>query len=376
MTLKVMFVLPGLARAGAETQVVDLLNQMDPARVRAHLFTFEPHLEQQARLNRAQITHHYVPRTRKFDLTVARALGRLIDEHQIDVLHCTLQFALLMGWLGWMFSQRRPRLMVSVHTTLNRHAKDDVLDRVLYQWLMRQCGRILFVCDAQRRHWQAKFPFVTARAVTVHNGIDVARFEPVAAREAGLALRHQLGIPDDALVLAHVAAFRPEKAHPVVLAALARLAPQWPQLMVIFAGDGPLRPGIEQQAEALGLKARVRFTGNLPDVRPVLGAAGLSLLPSTAVETFSLAMLESLALEVPMIASDLGGAREAVLDGETGLIVPPGDVDALAAAIARLAGDAALRRRMGVAGRALVLKSYTRSEMTARTTELIEQLAR
>jgi glycosyltransferase involved in cell wall biosynthesis len=375
MTLNVMFVLPGLFRAGAETQVVDLVNQIDPARVRAHLFTFEPYLDQLERLNRPQVTHHYVERRGKFDLAPARALGRLLDELEIDVLHCTLQFALLVGSLGWWFSRRRPRLSVAVHTTLNRTGKDDLLDRLLYQWLMRRCGRIVFVCDAQRLHWQRKFPFVARLAETVHNGIDVARFEPEAARRAGQLFRQQHGIAPDAIVMAHVAAFRPEKAHPIVLAALARLAPRWPQLTVVFAGDGPLRSSIEQQAAQMGLSAQVRFTGNVPDIRQVLGAADFSVLPSTAVETFSLAMLESLALEVPMVASDLGGAREAVLDGETGLIVAPGQVDALVAAVERLAGDPALRRRMGQAGRALVLSEFTRARMTAHTTELIEQLA-
>ncbi|WP_373886845.1 glycosyltransferase [Duganella sp. BJB1802] len=160
---------------------------------------------------------------------------------------------------------------------------------------------------------------------------------------------------------------RPEKARTGwVLAALAVAVRTLPRLVVLFAGDGPLRAGITEQARQLGLAAHVRFLGNLPDVRPVLGAADFSVLPSVA-ETFSLAMLESLALEVPMIASDRGGAREAVLDGETGLIVPPGDSGALAAAMLALGADGALRRRMGERGRALVLARYSVDTMVAKT---------
>ena len=375
MTRKLMLILPGLARAGAENQVVDLANRIDPARLQVSLFTFEAHFDQRQRIDATRVQHAHVLRQGKFDLAPARALARLIDEQGIDVVHCTLQISLLTGWLAVRLSRRRPALTLAVHTTLNRNAKGDLLDRVLYQWLMRQCAEVLFVCNAQREHWVRKFPFLAGHAVTVHNGIDVTRFEPAAARSAGRALRAELGIGDDAVVAAHIAAFRPEKAHGLVLAALAEAVRTVPALVLLFAGDGPLRPAVEAQARQLGLAAHVRFLGNLPDVRPVLGAADFSLLPSVAVETFSLAMLESLALEVPMIASDLGGAREAVLDGSTGLIVPPGDQAALVAAIARLAGDAGARRRMGAAGRRLVLEEFTLERMVEQTSALLEQAA-
>ena len=371
MVQNVMFVVPSLVRAGAETQVVDLVNRIDPARVRAHLFTFERQLDQLGRLDRERVTHHQCVRRSKYDLEPARALGRLIDELEIDVLHCTLQIALLAGWLARRYSRRQPRLVVAVHTTLNRDRMGDLQDVLLYQWLMRRCERIIFVCDAQRHHWIGRFPFIARSAVTIHNGIDIDRFAPSQAAPAGRALRTRLGIADDAVVIAHVAAFRPEKAHRVLLEALAVLMAAQPQVQVVFAGDGPLRAAITEQGAARGLGARLHFIGNVADVRPVFAAADLSVLPSVAVETFSLAMLESLALQVPMIASDLGGAREAVLDGQTGLLVPPGEPAALAAALAALCADPARRRRMGQAGRELVLARYTGAQMAGKTEDAI-----
>ncbi|WP_161036746.1 glycosyltransferase family 4 protein [Duganella fentianensis] len=371
-----MFVVPSLIRAGAETQVIDLVNQIDPGQMRVHLFTFERQLDLLEKLDRSKVSHHQCVRRSKYDLQPARELGRLIDELEIDVVHCTLQFALLCGWLARRYSRRQPRLIVSVHTTLNRDFKGDVLDWVMYQWLMRACDQIIFVCDAQRHHWIRRFPFIAATAVTIHNGINVARFDPSQTAPAGVALRAQLGIPADAVVLAHVAAFRPEKAHQVLLQALAQVMPELPELQVIFAGDGPLRSAITEQGRQLGLAPRLHFTGSLPDVRPVLAAADFSVLPSIAVETFSLAMLESLALEVPMIASDLGGAREAVLQGETGALVPPGQVAELAAALRALCRDAAGRRRMGQRGRQLVLERYDGAMMAQKTADAVLQCVR
>ncbi|MYM25899.1 glycosyltransferase [Duganella sp. FT135W] len=367
MTSQLMMVLPSLLRAGAENQVVDLANRIDPARYGVHLFTFEPQLDQLARIDASRVRHLHAVRRTRCDLTPVRRLAQAIDAEQIDVVHCTLQISLLVGWLASRLSRRRPRLVVAIHTTINRNAKAEWQDRLLYQWLMRQCEQIVFVCDAQRAYWEAKYPFIRKLAVTVHNGIDVGRFEPLAARQAGAELRRLHGIADDALVVAHIAAFRPEKAHALVLDALEQVLRQLPGLVLLCAGDGPLRAAVTEQARQRGLAAHIRFLGNLPDVRPVLGGADFALLPSVAVETFSLAMLESLALEVPMIASDLGGAREAVLDGETGLIVPPRDVAALVKAMLTLGQDAALRRRMGQRGRALVLERYSVDIMVAKT---------
>ncbi len=372
MTTQLMLVLPSLLRAGAENQVVDLANRIDPARFGVRLFTFEPQLDQVSRIDASRVQHLHAMREKRLDLGPARRLAQAIDEYEIDVVHCTLQIALLMGWLAIRLSRRKPRLVVAIHTTINRNAKAEWLDRLLYQWLMRQCARIVFVCDAQRAHWEAKYPFIAKRAITVHNGIDVGRFDPLAARAAGLELRQQLGLPEDALVVAHIAAFRPEKAHQLVLDAIEKVVASMPNLVVLFAGDGNLRAAITAQAAQRGLSTHLRFLGNLPDVRPVLGAADFSLLPSVAVETFSLAMLESLALEVPMIASDLGGVREAVLDGETGLVVPPRDLAALVQAMLALGADASLRKRMGQRGRALVLERYSVDTMVRKTEAAIE----
>src|SRR5574343_94838 len=157
MTAQLMLVLPSLLRAGAENQVGDLANRIDPERFGVHLFTFEPQLDQVGRIDADRVQYIHAVRNKRFDLGPARRLAQAIDEQKIDVVHCTLQIALLMGWLATRLSKRKPRLVVAIHTTINRNAKAEWLDRLLYQWLMRQCERIIFVCDAQRAHWERKF---------------------------------------------------------------------------------------------------------------------------------------------------------------------------------------------------------------------------
>jgi glycosyltransferase involved in cell wall biosynthesis len=375
MRIRALFIVPSLGRAGAETQVVDLVNNLDPERFEKHLVTFESNLDQLPRVNTQEVTHHYTCRRSKFDLGPARAIAGLIDRLKIDVVHCTLQIALCMGWLGVRLSKRRPPLIVAVHGTENRSWKNEILDRVIHRWLMGTCARVLFVCDTQHDFWITKYPELSRVAVTVHNGVNVSRLDPVEARVEGRRLRERLGISSDALVVAQVAAFRPEKGHAYMVAAAKKLVSEQPSLVVLFAGSGDLKEQVERDVAACGLTRNVRFLGSVADIRPVYGAADVVALPSTTVETFSMAILEALALEVPVVASDVGGARELVIHGKTGLVVPPCDAVALAAGLRAVLMNAPSLRAMGLAGRTLVTDRFTQASMVQKTARVLESVS-
>ncbi len=373
---KVLFILPSLVRAGAETQVVDLVNGLAPARYEKYMLTFEANLDQLDRLDRTQIRFYHRLRKSRFDLGVAREIARIIDDEKIDLVHCSLQISLFMGWLGIKLSTRKPPLVLAVHTTLNASRRDEWFDKFVYQWLMRSCRKVLFVCKTQDVYWRAKFPFLHRSAKVIYNGVDSDYFDPTKFVGSGVSLRQKLGIPGDARVVCHLASFRPEKGHAILLQAFADVLRQVPNAYLIFAGDGPLRQHIADMARERGIEEKVRFLGSIADVRPVLAAADLSVLASTAVETFSIAMLESLCMQVPMVATDMGGTAEGVLHGKTGMIVPPGDQEALARALASLLGDDAKRQEMGQAGRKLVQERFTKQGMIQKTGALIEQCVR
>jgi glycosyltransferase involved in cell wall biosynthesis len=176
-------------------------------------------------------------------------------------------------------------------------------------------------------------------------------------RERG-EIRRELGIADDAACLLVLAALVRRKGIDVLLDALARLE-EPPPLLV--AGDGEERGVLEAQAEKLGL-ARVRFLGRREDKPALLAACDALVMPSRK-EGLGVAALEAMACARPVIATRVGGLAEAVRHEQTGLLVPPGDPDALAAAIARLLTDADLRRRLGAAGPARVAEGHLAEQM-------------
>lgn len=372
--IKALFVLPSLLRGGAEVQTIDLVNGLNTARFEKYLVTFEKQLGQRERIDTENVVFANFVREWKFDRSPARRIARLIDERQIDVVHCSLQIAMLMGWLAIRYSCRKPKLIVALHTTINRDSKNELFDKVLYQWLMRSCDKVICVCHAQEKHWQRKFPFLIGKTQVIYNGIDIEKFNPEMHQQMGRTLRQQLGISIQDKVICHIAGFRPEKGHAILLEAFGRLIQRSKDVFLLFVGDGALRLEVEERVRKASLSNRVHFLGTLADVRPVLAASDCSVLASIAVETFSIAMLESLAMRVPVVATDIGGTSEAVLPGQTGLLVPAKDPDAMANALHSILEHREGCEAMGAAGRNLVMQDFNAASMIGETERLLTDI--
>ena len=147
--------------------------------------------------------------------------------------------------------------------------------------------------------------------------------------------------------------------------AIARVRARGIPARALFIGDGPMRPAVEARAAALGIAEHVLITGLQQDVRPLVAACDATVLCSTAVETFSLAALEAMALGRPVVHADIGGAAEMVRHGREGFLFPVGDTPALVERLAALA-DPALRSRMGAQARASVEARFGESAMVDR----------
>ncbi len=178
--------------------------------------------------------------------------------------------------------------------------------------------------------------------------------------------RARLDIPPDAFVISSIARLVPHKSIDCLIEATARVPDPRGELRVVVAGDGPERADLEDLAAAR-LGPRAVFLGRIPDetVPDVYAASDLFCLPSQ-LEGFGLVYVEAAYRGVPSIGAKVGGVPDVILDGETGLLVPPGDPDALATAIARLRDDPALRARMGEAARTRAYAEFTVERMAER----------
>ncbi|MBE7190044.1 glycosyltransferase, partial [Jatrophihabitans endophyticus] len=226
--------------------------------------------------------------------------------------------------------------------------------------------RIICVSEAAAATFRAGLDD-SARLVVVRNGHP----KPEAVRDRA-TVRAALGAAADAPVLLTVARFTPQKDHTTLLAALPGVLARHPDAQAWFAGAGPLEGDVQAQADAHGLAGVVHMLGQRDDVADLLAAADLFVLPSR-FEGLPLAVLEAMAAGRAVVATAVGGTAEAVLDGVTGLLVPPGDPPALASAIlAALAPGCA--PRFGAAGRARYRESFTAARMADETAAVYQGL--
>ena len=193
------------------------------------------------------------------------------------------------------------------------------------------------------------------RVSCVRSAVDATPYLAPVDRAAFCA---EFGLPADALVAGVVAQLIPRKGHRYLLAALPALLARHPRLQVLIFGQGPLEAELRAEVDAAGLAGAVRFTGFRHDLPRWLGGLDLLVHPAD-MEGLGVSLLQASAAAVPIVTSRAGGLPEAVQDGVTGILCPPGDVAALGAAIDRLAGDAALRARFGAAGRARILAEFS-----------------
>lgn len=173
--------------------------------------------------------------------------------------------------------------------------------------------------------------------------------------------RYRLGLSPFAFVVSTLALLVPEKGIADLVEAVARIPDPAGELRLVVAGDGPARCELERLAVSR-LAERVTFLGRVPDTADVYAAADVFALPSY-LEGFGLVYIEAALHGVPSIGAAVGAVPETIRDRETGLLVPPGDVDALAAAIARLRDDPELRRRLGATAEARALARFTDAAM-------------
>ncbi len=208
---------------------------------------------------------------------------------------------------------------------------------------------------------------ISSRAIPVGNGRDPARFRPDP--EARTRLRAAMAVPEDRVVVVFTGRLVRVKGIPELLAAM-REAPEAELWIVGERLESDRGEDMEAACAASGLGGRLRMLGYRDDVEAVLAAADIFALPSF-YEALPMSVVEAMLCGLPVVATRVRGPGEQVVDGETGLLVALGDVPALAAALRLLAGDAALRARMGQAGRARGLARYDESAVLARTLDLL-----
>ena len=326
------------------------------------------------RASQGGVTVHPVAIRTATDLEGVRGLADLVARLEPDVLHLQDRRA---GLAGRAVAVRRG--LPSVYTL---HGVPDELaglvpgnlagtaprarDRVRYLWAERQLARaarsvVVTPCDALARYARDHVGVPGERVRTVPNGIGpewLVGSDGPPERTGHRVRATWLGV------------MQPVKRVPDLVRAAARV----PDLELLLVGDGPERPRVERAVAETGCADRVHLAGHHCEPRPLLRTSDMVVLPSAA-EACPMALLQAMACGLPVVATDVGGVAEVVRDGVDGLLVPPGDDEALVAALGTLARDPALRRDLGAAGRSRVAERFDVRSSARALLSIYEELA-
>jgi glycosyltransferase involved in cell wall biosynthesis len=217
------------------------------------------------------------------------------------------------------------------------------------------------------------------RIVCIQHAADTARFRPAAPGEAR-ALRARLGLPLDGVLAVFTGRLLRGKGLEILIEAFARLAPEHPDAHLVILGSGAgqvlsVEDTLRSDVARRDLAQRVTFTGRVENVEEYLRACDLFAFPSL-YEGLPHSPLEAAAAGLPAVASRTGGIPDVVVHGQTGLLVEPGDIDGVTAALRTLLSDVALRERFGRAARELALERFSLTAVSARYQDVFERLAR
>jgi len=348
--MRVLHVDPERAWGGGEVQVLALVSVLA---ARGHASTVAAHPEGPLARAAAAAGARVVPLgiANHFDVRAALVLRRLAPGFDVVHFHTARAHALAPLSRG-----RGARLVVT--RRMDYVPAGGPYVRFLYN---RSVDAVIAISEGVRTAL-IRVGVRAERIRVVPSGIDArALAAPPAARAA---VRREWGLGDDEVAVVALGALEVRKGHAVLLAAAAGLASAAPRLRYVFCGEGRQAKALAGAAAALDGAARL--VGFRRDVAACLAAADIVALPSLQ-EGLGVAALEAMAAGRPVVASRVGGLAEAVVHEETGLLVPPGDPTALAAALARLARDPDLRARLGAAGHARVLARYTATRMAEGT---------
>ena len=374
--LRVMLLVSSLENGGAERQVIELMRNLDRTRfspVVCSLSSFVPLAQALPNQQRDLII---VEKRCRFDVTTVPRVASVMKEQRIDIVQAFLFDADIIGRLAaWIAA-----VPVMIASERNADYRRTTIQTVFHRMTHRLFTAMVANSDAGKKFNMNTLRLPENRIFVVHNGVDVTHFRPIDAS----ALREEWGINDDQLLVGMIANFKRQKNHTSFFRMAKTVLLRFPHARFVCVGE-PLRGNLQGAEDyyhemrkllcELKLEEYCLFPGNCNDMPQVYSACDLTVLTSSREGTPNV-LLESMACEVPVVASNVADNSLVVPNNQVGFVVPLDDVNAMSERVCQLLSDSSLRRQMGKAGREWVKKEFSVTALVERTGTIYETLWR
>lgn len=301
--------------------------------------------------------------SRPLDLSCLRQLREIFRRRKIDVVH-SHEFTMAVYGTAAAASLRIPHV-ITMHGNQQMTAR--ARRRVALRWAFRNSSSVVAVSADTTRHLEESLGVEPGVIRTIPNGVPRRFGDPAP-------VKRELGLEDGEVVLLAVGSLVERKGHHILIRALARISdqPAMPAWRLLIAGVGEEEGNLRALVEKVGLGHRIAILGHREDIPALQEAADVFVMPSLW-EGLPLAILEAMFAANPVLASRTSGIPEAITHGKEGLLVPPGDEEALASALAELLQNAEMRSSLGAAAQARALANFTVERMTSDYEQLYSQ---
>ena len=366
--IKVLQIIDSLPREGAEILLYDIVSRCDPAAFSFAVVALTRGGGAAEMIESAGIPLRLLSRRSRWDLSAFLRLIRLIRKFRPAVVHTHLFSSRVWGTLAARLSGAGTAVVHTEHNTSEwKGPWRASADRLLGFFT----DRIVAVSAPVRDSLVSCCRVSPGRIAVIENGLNFARLRAASSRPE---LIRKLGLPPESLLVGIVAALTPKKGHAYFLQAAERILSRRRDVHFLVLGEGELRGELARQAEGKGMAENVHFLGSRPDAIEIGARLDVFALSSIR-EGLSLALLEAMALGRAVAITSVGGAAGVIENGQTGLLVPPRDSAALAAAIERLLDRPEERREMGERASASVRARFDAGRMVRAYEELYRELA-
>jgi L-malate glycosyltransferase len=361
--INVLHIIKSLGRGGAEMLLPETLRLHDQAKYEFHYIYFLPWKDQMVgaiRENGGVVSCLSAANNIQI-LLKARAILQYIRKHNIQLVHCHLPWAGVVGRIVYKLSG--VPVVYTEHNKQERyHGLTRWMNRLTFNW---QTAAIAVSKDVAESIDNNIHPRIPVREIL--NGVNVDAFQ--RSHEAGMKLKQQLGVPQDAVVIGTLAVFRFQKRIKEWLEVFATVSSRYPNVVGVIVGDGPLKAEIEQHRKALGLEERVIMPGLQTEVKPWFSAMDIFMMTSQ-FEGLPIALLEAMSMECAIATTDAGGVKEVVKHEQNGLVVPVENWKELEEQVAFLVNNPVQRKSLAKEGRARVEAAFGMKRMVRELEDL------
>jgi len=353
-------VIHSLEYGGAQKDLYYYAKFHDRDRYRMEVVSFHPGGDMLPEIEALGIDVHTLG-TRSSDPRSITRLVKIFSEQNADIVHFHNSLPIFSGVPAAVLA-RVPAKLMTEHSIYYPGKAGGSLSTSMYFNLRRRLDMVIACSEEVRESHQPELD--SARTVTIVNGVDLSHFKLSSGKAGDAPVTFNIG---------SIGSLTRQKGYSNLVQAVKILADRNVPVKLTFVGDGPLRKELEQQVAESGLVDRMTFAGTTNDVMQVLPSFDV-VAGSSLREGLPLSILEAMAAGLPVVTTDVGGNREAVINGTTGLLVPAGDPTALAEALESLWKDGGKRNSMGIAGRQRVEEYFSAENMVTGTEKVYESI--